>query len=104
MLDNIYQPGTLGKVSEFTCIHTQDVHTVTKLQNVRLVTPEGEVVGNLQAAGYFWCSTIILKTTVTCYSAVNDAMGCHVNCQDYVAFFTDTGEVAVSMKDHISSS
>jgi len=70
------------------------MHTVLKLENVKLVTPEGEeIVGNLQAMGYFWCSTISLKTTVTCYGAVNDTMGCLVNCQDYVAFYTDTGEV-----------
>ena len=72
------------------------MHTVSKVENMRLVTPEGEeTVDNLQAAGYFWCSEISLKTTVTCYSAVNDAMGCLVNCQDYVAFCTDTGEVCV---------
>ena len=77
-----------------TYIHTQDMHTVPKIENIRLVTPEGEeTVGNLQAAGYFWCSTIPLKTTVACYGAVNDSMGCLANCQDYVAFCTDTGEV-----------
>ena len=52
------------------------MHTFSKLENVKLGTPEGEeTVGNLQAKGYFWCSTISWKTTVTCYSAVNDTMG-----------------------------
>ena len=108
---HIYQPGTLRKViiKEFTItqiyneayidlaniiVYTLRTCTQSKLENVKLVTPEREeTVGNLQAMGYFWYSTISLKTTVTCYSAVNDTMGCLVNCQDYVAFYTDTGEV-----------
>ena len=59
-----------------------------------LWTPEGEKpLGDLITAGYFWCSPIPLDTPVTIYGAVNDARGCLVNCNNYVAFFTDTGEV-----------
>ena len=72
----------------------QDKYALCVLKEMTLWTPEGEKpLGNLITSGYFWCSSIPLDTPVTIYGAVIDARGCLVNCSNYVAFLTDTGEV-----------
>ena len=72
----------------------QDKHAVCMLKEMTLLTPKGEeTLEILVKSGYFWCSSIPVDTPVTIYGAVNDARGCLVNCNNYVAFFTDTGEV-----------
>ena len=58
---------------------------------------------NLIKSGYFWCSSIPVDTPVTIYGAVNDARGCLVNCNNYVAFFTDTGEVRTENNSTVNS-
>ena len=72
----------------------QDKHALCMLKEMTLSTPKGEeTLENLIKSGYFWCSSIPVDTPVTIYGAANDARGCLVNCNNYVAFFTDTGEV-----------
>ena len=65
-----------------------DKHALCMLKEMTLSTPKGE-----ETLGYFWCSSIPVDTPVTIYGAANDARGCLVNCNNYAAFFTDTGEV-----------
>ena len=72
----------------------QDKHALCMLKGMILLTPQREeTLENLIHSGYFWCSSIPVDTPVTICGAVNDARGCLVNCNKYVAFFTDTGEV-----------
>ena len=60
----------------------QDKHALCMLKGMILLTPQREeTLENL------------IHHAVTIYGAVNDARGCLVNCNKYVAFFTDTGEV-----------